>query len=108
MKRQQQTIKQQLDNELEQLTFTKQAVIIHHVQKQTWKQKCAAIWNKEIEVPLIPVTSVSLVVLLSVGIAFSGDSDSTPENTHSYETIKVGGNVYIKEDFEELVMQYED
>lgn len=108
MKRQHQTIKQQLDNELEHLTFTKQRAVINHIQQQTWRQKCAAMWNKEIEVPLVPVTTVSFTLLLCFGIAFSGDSDSTPAHSYSDETIKVGGNVYWKEDFEELVMQYED
>lgn len=100
-------MKKQLDKELQPLTFSKQRNVIDRLGKPTRKQRLNALWHKEIEIPLLPVAAVGMVIVLLSGVMLTGN-DISYTTRDSNETIKIGGNVYWKEDFEKLVKKYEN
>lgn len=100
-------MKKQLDKELEHLRFTKQRNIMGRMGKPTWKQRLNSLWHKEIEIPLLPVAAFGMMIVLLSGLTFAGNEISYTTRD-SNETIKIGGNVYWKEDFEKLVKKYEN
>lgn len=110
MNKQRQTLKKQLDNELKHLTFSNQQDVVDRLQSITWKQKAMLIWNKEIELPLLPIAAICMVICLSLGmkyIAGNGSiSDSTARKTG--ELVKIDGYVYWKDDLEKMVARYEN
>lgn len=98
------SIKIQLDKELSGLEFTKQQQVLDHVHSLTWKQKIASIWNKEIELPLLPLSAVFMLLFLGFGAKeFIVNIDKQQTMTDKL-LIEVGGNVYWKDDFERMVI----
>lgn len=100
-------MKKQLDKELEHLRFTKQRNVIDQISKPTWKQRLNSLWHKEIEIPLLPVAAVGMLIVLLSSLTFA-DNEISYTTRDSKETIKIGGNVYWKEDYEKLVKKYEN
>ncbi|MHA6251860.1 hypothetical protein [Oceanobacillus sp. CAU 1775] len=92
-----QQIREQLVNELKDIRFTKKAEVLKQIEDRSWKTKFHRLWNKEISIPLLPVSSVFAVFLFAYGVFQI--SEMNP-NYEIKETIVIGGNMYVKEDVE--------
>ncbi|WP_405102816.1 hypothetical protein [Oceanobacillus sp. FSL H7-0719] len=92
-------IKKQLDNELKNLVFMKQEEVLKQLTPRDWRTKVRRFWNKEITIPLLPVSSV--FVLLLFGYGFFNVYDNR-ELEHQ-ELIELGGSTYWKDEIEERI-----
>ncbi|HBZ10971.1 MAG TPA: hypothetical protein DEO65_14050 [Bacillus bacterium] len=110
MKSQRKALKKQLDNEMNHITFSKQQEVMDSLRPITFKQKARLIWNKEIELPLLPLTGICMLICLSLGVKYINNYDSIPDSTEKKagELIEIEDYVYWKEDLEKTVMRYED
>ena len=90
-------VKERLDKELQELQFTKQADVLKKLQDNSWRTKLHRLWNKELSIPLLPVSSVFAIFLFAYGVFQI--NELTPQ--HEYrETIEIGGSMYYKDDVE--------
>jgi hypothetical protein len=101
-------IKKRLDEELSALYFTRDDEVLRRAHPRSWKERLAALWNKEIEVPLFPL-GVSMAVILTVvtltQLESFMDADGTLEEQR--QLIEAGGNTYWKDDYEKAVASVE-
>jgi len=108
METEEQQFRSQLDSELDHLTFQGSKKVLQQTHPSSWREKLAALWNKELEIPLAPLLPVAAVasVLLLWGVIAHGPSGGHPDRTGSltrlehYELIEAGGNTYPKELYE--------
>jgi len=100
-------LKNQLDHELKSLHFSKQKDVLERTHPVTWRQKASKLWNKEINIPLVPVSALCVVLLLLFGYKemILPEMDNT---TVEKELIDVAGNMYWKDDFEKVMIKHED
>ena len=110
MKSQRKALKKQLDNEMNHIKFSKQQEVVGRLRPVSFKQKAQLIWNKEIELPLLPLTAICMVICLSLGVKYFTNYDyiSDPMTAKADELVEIDGYVYWKEDLEKTVMRYED
>ncbi|GIN91678.1 hypothetical protein J6TS1_16390 [Siminovitchia terrae] len=106
MKNQRKTLKKQLDKEMNHITFSKQQEVIDRLHPVSFKQKALLIWNKEIELSLLPLVAI-VVVILSLGIKYN---DVTPDNVAKTkdEMVEIDEYRYWKDDLEKMVTRYEN
>lgn len=97
-------VKKQLDHELSGLHFTSQKHVLEQLHAITWKEKVASFWNKEIELPLLPISAVFMLLIVGFG------AKELLKNPHIEEqtVIKAGGSFYWKDDFERMVLKNEN
>ena len=91
-------MKNRLDEELENIRFTKQADVLKKVYRPTWKDKLHLLWNKEISIPILPVSSA--IVILLFGYGFFTISEFNNQEEYPHETIEIGGSTYWKAEIE--------
>lgn len=99
-------VKKQLDEQLEEIKFTKQQEVIREIRRLTWKEKLASIWNKEIEIPLLPVGGVCMLLFLTFGTKLFSSDINNPSNERVI--VEIGGNFYWKDEFERVVINDEN
>lgn len=90
-------IKKHLDQELKDLHFTKHVDVLNKIKQPTKKEKLSQLWNKEVTIPILPVSSVLVILLFSYGIFVIQDINVEYEQN---ELINIGGNRYWQEDIE--------
>lgn len=100
---QRKVIKQQLDDTLEHIHFTAQQDVLHRVRKKQWKEKFTDIWNKEIEIPLLPIGAACMLLFFSM---YAGTSDKGTENNKKVQ-VEFGGYVYWEETLAKVGKQHE-
>jgi len=98
-------MKNHLDEELKGVQFSKQQEVITRIQQKTWKHKITSIWNKEVEVSLIPVSAVFLLLFSFLGIQPFIENEQV---SHEKELIEIGESVYSKDDLEKVVLNDEN
>ncbi len=104
MKNRRKTLKKQLDKEMNQITFSKQQEVMDRLHPLSFKQKALLIWNKEIELPLLPLVA-AVVVFLTLGIKYN---DATHIAQPKDELVEIDGYRYWKGDLEKMVTRYEN
>lgn len=105
MKREQEFIKKRLDDELAMLYFNREEEVLRRTHPRSWHERLKALWNKELEVPLLPI-GMSVAMLFAV-VAVTQLQDfqnrqDTPSGDHR-QLIEAGGNTYWKDDYEKVV-----
>jgi hypothetical protein len=99
-------IKKQLEHELKHITFTNQQKVLARTHPVTRKEKLMALWNKEVEIPLLPVGTVLTLLFLAWGISTFDIEQKTV--LAERELVEVGGNTYWKDELEKVVVFHED
>jgi len=110
MNRERERIKKRLDEELGGLRFGGQEETVRRTHPRSWRDRLRTFWNKDIEIPLLPL-GASLAVILAVAAIYqlsdakndSGDSAQQDER----QLIEAGGNTYWKDDYERAVASIE-
>ncbi|XID92737.1 hypothetical protein ACF3MZ_30515 [Paenibacillaceae bacterium WGS1546] len=105
MSRERAHIRNKLDAELEEVRFGRADDVLRRTHPRTWRDRLRAFWNKEIEVPVLPL-GLSFAVILAVTAASqlrerAGDGDAALPGGR--ELIEAGGNTYWKDDYERAV-----
>jgi hypothetical protein len=108
LKKANEQLKRHLDNELEQVHFTTQQEVINRINRLTWKEKLHRLWNKEISIPLIPVSTAFIVLTMTIGYVEFYPWKQIDNATHEKKLIKVAGNYYWKDDFERALLKDEN
>ncbi|MBM4764401.1 hypothetical protein [Bacillus sp. B15-48] len=98
-------IKAQLDRELQEVKFTKQQKVLNRTHPISFKQRLLALWNKELEVPLLPVSSVIILTFLVFGMFAWNNEPHT--SLSQRELVEAGGNTYWKDELEKVVVLHE-
>lgn len=107
MKKDKKPLKQQLDHELNHLQFFKHEDVLKQTHPETWRQKAGQLWNKEISIPLLPISAICIVLFLLFGykeIILPEMDNASDEKV----LIEVSGNMYWKDDFERAMIEHED
>ncbi|SHF86332.1 hypothetical protein [Ornithinibacillus halophilus] len=97
--------KNQLDHELQNIHFNKQEEVLDKAYPTTWKQKLSKLWNKEIDIPLLPVGAVFVLMLFGYGYKDIFNNDRMYEDK---ELVEIAGNTYWKDELEKVMGKYED
>ncbi|WP_090117691.1 hypothetical protein [Cohnella sp. OV330] len=101
-----------LDEELEELRFLKGAEVLNRTHPRSLPAKLRALWNYEIELPLIPVGAsfaVLLVILFAAQFEEHTDQGDLAGDTPraDRQLVEAGGNTYWKDDYEKAVKSVE-
>ncbi|UVI29592.1 hypothetical protein [Paenibacillus spongiae] len=104
-----QGIKSRLDEELAEIKFTGHARVRNRTHPRTWRDKASAFWNKELELPLLPIGAAAALLLFWAASLQPDDSSTEGEiQLAGRELIEAGGNTYWKDVYEEAVRKHED
>jgi len=110
MDRERESIRNKLDEELRELKFERAEDVIRRVHPRTWRERLSGIWNKEIEVPVLPLGMSFAVILAVVAVSHlrtSGDEGKSGRNGEERQLIEAGGNTYWKDEYERAVAAIE-
>ncbi len=96
-----------LREELDELRFGGQEGVLRRTHPRSWRDRLLALWNKELEVPVVPL-GLSFAVLLAVLAASQPrNPDDGVEAPTGRQLVEVGGNTYWKDDYERAVASIE-
>lgn len=102
-----QAVKERLDHELKDVHFSGCEKVIQKTHSRSFAQKLSSLWNKEIEVPVLPI--VMAVVLFFSTISLRDDLKSEVITTQAErEIIQIAGYTYWKDDYERAVKLHEN
>ena len=94
-------IKKHIEEELEGLHFTKQENVLNQLKNHpTWKTRFKQLWNKEITIPLLPVSSAFVLLIFGYGFFNMYELNNQFEQK---EFIEIGGNTYWKDEIEGMI-----
>lgn len=97
----------QLEEELKHVTFNKHQEVLARTHPLSWREKLKSFWNKEVEIPLIPVGGFLTLFLFLWGIS-TYDHEQDQVEIAQRELVEVGGNTYWKDELEKVVVRHED
>ena len=105
-------IRRKLDKELSDIHFSSEQQVIERMKKKSWTDKWIDFWNKEITVPLVPVTGATIILFTAITlypVISNEDSPTTPSQNYPImdRIIEKGGSYYWESNFNE-VKKYED
>jgi len=92
-------MKQKLDQELEDVTFSSQQEVLKRVESDSFRMRLSRWLNKEVEVPVVPAATASLLLFVSISLYPLFDSEQKPADpsvSYEDELIERGGSVYLK------------
>jgi hypothetical protein len=107
------TVKQMLDRELADLRFDTQAHVIGRTHPTTWRGRLRAFWNKELELPMVPL-GTAFVFFLTASFLYYADRQPKAdpaignEAFQQRELIEAGGSVYWKDEIERRLSHHEN
>lgn len=109
MKAEQEQFKQKLGEELGKIRFTKEAEVLGITHPRTWRQKWSALWNKELEISLLPLGMSMAVIIAIVAVVQVQNSEvrDDPGQGDQRQLIEAGGNTYWKDKYERAVASLE-
>lgn len=100
-------IRKQLENELVDLQFNGQDKVLQRSHPKNWMHRAGKLWNKEIEIPLLPLASVLLLVIsISIGSQFidrDDPSSSIPQPAQTKVLVDTGVGIYTYDVLEKAV-----
>ncbi|MFC4597606.1 hypothetical protein [Cohnella hongkongensis] len=98
-----------LREELEELRFGGQENVLRRVRPRSWRDRLLALWNKELEIPVVPLGLSFAVILAVVAAAQLRNPDGGEEDASMdrRQLIEVGGNTYWKDEYEKAVASIE-
>lgn len=110
MREEQAEIKKRLDEELGGLHYAGAERVLHRaLRPRRRRQRLNDWWNKEIELPLLPLAA--LCILLAGALLLTRSETLTEQPLavdEPRQLIEVGGNTYWKDDYERAVASVAD
>ncbi|WP_456276640.1 hypothetical protein [Bacillus sp. AK128] len=100
MQNNQQQMKQQLDQELRDVTFTSFEKVLQETRPKTIRQRLNLLWNKELTIPVIPFATATLLFIGIAGSVMFLPQEQVPTNR---KLVEVSGNVYWSDLYEKAV-----
>lgn len=106
------TIRQRLEDELAHVTFSGHDRVLEQTHPPNLRARLAALWNKELEIPLGTLGAAAAVlttgVLLFYAPQITVKQQQSIEVQERRELIETGGNTYWKDLYEQAVKQHEN
>ncbi|QHW29863.1 hypothetical protein GZH47_02800 [Paenibacillus rhizovicinus] len=102
-------VKAALDRELGRLLFSGQEKVLGQTHPRGLQSRLHAIWNKELEIPLVPAAAI-IAVLAGTLVLGRMRSDPIVDRTDSAVNrvlVVEGKNVYWQDDYERAVASIE-
>lgn len=93
---------------MESIQFTKQKEVLKQVYPTTMKQKIHKLWNKEIVVPLVPVSAIAFLLIVAISIPEIKSLKPPADNEANQTIIEVAGYYYWEDDYERALLRDED
>ena len=112
MKPEQAFIREKLEEELGELRFDKCAEVLERTHPRSLSAKLRALWNYELELPLIPA-GAGIAVLLAILFVAPLQEDMGQVESSGYlpsagrQLVEEGGNTYWKDDYDKAVQNVE-
>ncbi|MDF2715818.1 MAG: hypothetical protein K0R28_2743 [Paenibacillus sp.] len=101
-------VKARLDEELRDLNFQGAANVLARTHPHTRAERIRAVWNKEIEIPVVPSGVAVIVLLLMLAIQQTANPDTEQAAARNRQLVEAGGNTYWKDEFERAVANAEN
>jgi hypothetical protein len=102
-----QKVKAKLDCELRELHFTSYESVLQKTQPRSLTEKLSTFWNKELEIPVLPVVFAAGLFFTVLTIEDDlNKQDITARNDN--EMIQIAGSMYWKDDYEKAVKLHEN
>lgn len=112
MNSEREAIKQQLDDELNEIQFTGHERVILQTHPLAFGARLFSLWNKEIEIPVKPLGAIAVLFLVATLALHQPGMGNTPQQSmqpsEQRELIEAGGNMYWKDIYEQAVKQHEN
>lgn len=108
MKKANKQLKRHLDKEMEHIHFSRQKNVLNEIKRQTWKDKLHRLWNKEISIPLIPVSTAFVLLIMTLGYVELYPIEQLDNEEQNKKLIEVAGNYYWKDEFERALLKNEN
>lgn len=103
-----QNIRDQLDQELQNITFTSADKVHARIHPTTWRQRIYALWNKEVEIRGSTAGAILLAFTLFLGIGGIRSLQTDIDMNDNRQQIKLGGSTYWKGELEKVVKLDDD
>jgi hypothetical protein len=101
-------LKRHLDKEMEHIHFSRKQNVLNEIKRQTWKNKLHRLWNKEISIPLIPVSTAFVLFIMALGYVELSPLEQNDKKNQDKKLIQVAGNYYWKDEFERALLKNEN
>lgn len=110
MSRDNKSAKTRLDKELGELHFMKQEEVLKQAFPATRSERLRALWNKEIELPVVPGAAAALLLFVWLGVQRSPpvSEPEHPAPASVRQLVEAGGNTYWKDELEKAVTYAEN
>lgn len=112
MDREQEIINQQLNQDLSDLHFTRHAEVLNKTHPRTWNERMRGLWNKELELPLVPLGTVCVFFFVIIVLYHEAQQPRGAHQTitppQQRELYRTGGNIYWKDEYERRVAGHEN
>ncbi|MGY3716184.1 hypothetical protein ACWE42_11760 [Sutcliffiella cohnii] len=95
MDREKERMKKKLEEELNDVTFTRQNQVLLKIEKKSFREKLALFLNKEIEINVIPVSLAIMLIALPLSYGIVKNS-----NVSERKMIEIAGSYYWEDELE--------
>ncbi|MED4018217.1 hypothetical protein [Sutcliffiella cohnii] len=95
MDREKELMKKKLEEELNDVTFTRQNQVLLKIEKKSFREKMALFLNKEIEINVIPVSLAIMLIALPLSYGIFKNS-----NVSERKMIEIAGSYYWEDELE--------
>ena len=95
MDREKERMKKKLEEELNDVTFTRQNQVLLKIEKKSLREKLALFLNKEIEINVIPVSLAIMLIALPLSYGIVKNS-----NVSERKMIEIAGSYYWEDELE--------
>ncbi|MBD2843863.1 hypothetical protein IDH44_01550 [Paenibacillus sp. IB182496] len=99
-------VRARLEEALGGLRFGGKAAVLRRTHPATRRERLAAWWNRELEVPVLPAGALLLAGVLILALAYGPWDDSiAPTAVHEPKRtlVEAGGNLYWQDEYERAV-----
>jgi hypothetical protein len=103
MQQEREMINQRLKDELSDVYFDRTDQLLQQTHPQTWIQRWRVLWNKEVELPLLPIGILATLligwtIIQQADLPLQQDAARSPRHL-----IEAGGNTYWSDAYEKAV-----
>ncbi|WP_404350976.1 hypothetical protein LG311_07865 [Sutcliffiella horikoshii] len=102
-----QAVKERLDHELKDFHFTGCEKVIQKTHPKSFVEKLSSFWNKEIELPVLPIVLAATLIFSTISLRDDLNSEVTTTQAER-EIIQIAGYTYWKDDYERAVKLHEN
>lgn len=101
-------MKQKLEEELKDVSFTTHQSVLSKLERKGWKENLNDYLNREIELNVVPLSFIVLLTILPISFKDVIIQESKNQYASERKIIEIAGNVYWEDQLEGKVSLYEN